>query len=73
MGCEMEEIIRILRAKTENDCYMRYDYESLKKIILDECPDIGDVDKTIFELEQQLFIHLMYFLVLLDLLLREVY
>lgn len=49
----MEEIIRILRVKTENDCYMRYDYESLKKIILDECPDIGDVDKTIFELEQQ--------------------
>lgn len=52
MGCKMEEIIRILRVKTENDCYMRYDYESLKKIILDECPDIGDVDKTIFELEQ---------------------
>ena len=49
----MEEIIRILRVKTENDCYMRYDYEALKKIILDECPDIGDVDKTIFELEQQ--------------------
>lgn len=70
----MEEIIRILRVKTENDCYMRYDYESLKKIILDECPDIGDVDKTIFELEQQggLFIHLMVFIELLDLLLKEV-
>ena len=49
----MEKIIRILRGKTENDSYMRYHYESLKKIILDECPDIGDVDKTIFELEQQ--------------------
>lgn len=49
----MEEIIRILRRKTENDCYVRYDYEALKKIILNECPDIGDIDKTIFELEQQ--------------------
>lgn len=69
----MEEIIRILRVKTENDCYMRYDYESLKKIILDECPDIGDVDKTIFELEQQgIIIHLMVFIELLDLLLKEV-
>ena len=68
----MEEIIRILRVKTENDCYMRYDYESLKKIILDECPDIGDVDKTIFELEQQGIIHLMVFIELLDLLLKEV-
>lgn len=57
MGCKMEEIVRILRRKTVNDCYMRYDYESLKKLILDEEPNIGDVDKFIFELEQKGYIY----------------
>ena len=53
----MEEIVRILRRKTVNDCYMRYDYESLKKLILEEEPNIADVDKFIFELEQNGYIY----------------
>ena len=53
----MEEIVRILRRMTENDHYTRFDYETLKKIIMKECPDAGDVDKFIFDLEQKGYIY----------------
>lgn len=53
----MEEIVRILRSKTKTNPYARFDYEALKGIILGECPDVGDVDKFIFELEQNGFIY----------------
>lgn len=53
----MEEIVDILRSKTKTNPYARFDYEALKEIILGECTDVGDVDKFIFELEQNSFIY----------------
>lgn len=58
----MEEIIRILREKVSADPFKRFDYDSLRDIVIGGGITPEKVDETIFELEQKaIFTHQMVF------------